>query len=82
MNQRAYAVYSDGYQAAARGAGVSDSPHGGMDGVLWREGVWVWMRERDERDAGKGASSLLLAGRNGTMNEVDRFGWKQKEGAT
>ena len=45
MNRRDYHLHLDGYAAAARGAGLSDSPHGGSDGDLWRGGVRSWLDE-------------------------------------
>ena len=51
MNQREYRLHLDGREAAARGAGLSDSPHGGPDGDLWRGGVRSWLDEHgDEYD--------------------------------
>jgi len=51
MNRRDYTIYMLGYQAAAGGAGLSDSPHGGRDGDLWRGGVRSWLDEHgDETD--------------------------------
>jgi len=52
MNARDYRLHLDGREAAARGAGLSDSPHGGRDGDLWRGGVRSWLDEHgDENDA-------------------------------
>jgi hypothetical protein len=74
MNRREYQLHLDGYQAAAHGAGLSDSPHGGADGFIWRQGVSAWLDENgpaggsrsDELDrlpcvdmAGKGLSKRL-----------------------
>ena len=50
MNARDYRLHLDGYQAAARGAGLSDSPHGGRDGDLWRGGVRSWLDEHPDPD--------------------------------
>jgi len=47
MNARDYRLHLDGRQAAARGSGLSDSPHGGRDGDLWRSGVATWLDEHD-----------------------------------
>ena len=43
MNQRDYKIHMEGQAAAAKGAGLSDSPYGGQDGVLWRGGASAWM---------------------------------------
>lgn len=48
MNARNYRLYLDGREAAARGAGLSDSPHGGRDGDLWRDGVRSWLAEHGD----------------------------------
>jgi hypothetical protein len=48
MNQRDYAIYHEGRAAAANGAGLSDSPHGGRDGILWRQGARAWLNENDQ----------------------------------
>ena len=48
MNRRDYRLHLDGYQAAARGAGLSDSPHGGTDGDLWRGGVREWLDQHGD----------------------------------
>lgn len=45
MNRRDYKIYMLGYQQAAHGAGLSDSPYGGADGFLWRRGVVTWLDE-------------------------------------
>jgi hypothetical protein len=51
MNSLDYAMFLQGREAAARGAGLSDSPHGGSDGDLWRAGVRSWLDEHgDETD--------------------------------
>ena len=50
MNARDYRIHLDGKEAAARGAGLSDSPHGGKDGDLWRGGVRSWLDERGDLD--------------------------------
>jgi hypothetical protein len=51
MNRRDYILYLDGREAAAAGSGLSDSPHGGRDGDLWRGGVRSWLDEHgDETD--------------------------------
>lgn len=51
MNARDYRLHLDGREAAACGAGLSDSPHGGRDGDLWRGGVRSWLDEHgDETD--------------------------------
>ena len=47
MNRRDYALYQEGETAAAHGAGLSDSPHGGRDGLLWRSGVRTWLDAHD-----------------------------------
>jgi len=49
MNARDYRIHLDGYAAAARGSGLSDSPHGGRDGDLWRGGVRSWLDEHDDQ---------------------------------
>ena len=49
MNQRDYRLHLDGREAAARGAGLSDSPHGGRDGDLWRGGVRSWLDEHGDK---------------------------------
>ena len=48
MNARDYRLHLDGREAAARGAGLSDSPHGGRDGDLWRGGVRTWLDEHGD----------------------------------
>lgn len=48
MNARDYRLHLDGREAAARGAGLSDSPHGGRDGDLWRGGVRSWLDEHPD----------------------------------
>jgi len=48
MNARDYRIYCSGREAAARGAGLSDSPHGGSDGDLWRDGVRSWLDEHGD----------------------------------
>jgi hypothetical protein len=50
MNQRDYRLYLDGREAAAAGKGLSDSPHGGTDGDLWRRGVRSWLDEHLDSD--------------------------------
>ena len=52
MNRRDYQVYQTGREAAAGGAGLSDDPHGGRDGDLWRRGVADWLDEHgdDQQD--------------------------------
>lgn len=50
MNARDYRLHLDGKEAAARGAGLSDSPHGGRDGDLWRGGVRAWLDEHGDHD--------------------------------
>ena len=50
MNARDYRIHLDGKEAAARGAGLSDSPHGGKDGELWRGGVRSWLDEHGDLD--------------------------------
>jgi hypothetical protein len=51
MNRRDYTIYMLGYNDAARGAGLSDSPYGGAAGFLWRRGVATWLDEHgDETD--------------------------------
>jgi hypothetical protein len=50
MNARDYRLHLDGREAAARGAGLSDSPHGGRDGDLWRGGVRSWLDEHPDPD--------------------------------
>ena len=63
MNQREYHLYLDGRQAAAGGAGLSDSPHGGIDGDLWRSGVRSWLD--DHGNEGGAARSVDLQDRTG-----------------
>ena len=57
MNRRDYTIYMLGYHDAGRGAGLSDSPHGGRDGDLWRDGVRSWLDahgdETDETGSGR-----------------------------
>jgi hypothetical protein len=53
MNAKDYRLHLDGYQAAATGSGLSDSPHGGRDGVLWRGGVQAWLDENDQAADGR-----------------------------
>jgi len=53
MNRRDYRLHLDGREAAARGAGLSDSPHGGRDGDLWRGGVRSWLDENDQDGDGR-----------------------------
>ena len=48
MNARDYRLHLDGREAAARGAGLSDSPYGGRDGDLWRGGVRSWLDEHGD----------------------------------
>jgi hypothetical protein len=48
MNQNDYAIYQEGMAAASRGAGLSDSPYGGREGLLWRQGVRAWLDEHDQ----------------------------------
>lgn len=48
MNQRDYQLYLEGYHAAAHGSGLSDDPHGGRDGDLWRRGVKSWLDEQNK----------------------------------
>ena len=55
MNSRAYRLFLEGRKAAKAGAGLSDSPHGGMDGDLWRAGV------RDVLDAEEKARQDWIA---------------------
>jgi len=43
MNRRDYAIFREGYEAGRRGAGLSDSPHGGRDGGLWRQGLAAFL---------------------------------------
>ena len=53
MNQRDYRLHLDGYTAAATGSGLSDSPHGGRDGFLWRGGAQAWLDENDPDGSGR-----------------------------
>jgi hypothetical protein len=53
MNRRDYAIFQDGRTAAAHGSGLSDSPHGGRDGDLWRQGVQAWLDENDQDGRGR-----------------------------
>lgn len=48
MTRRDYRLYLEGYQAAAHGSGLSDSPYGGKDGDLWRRGVRSWLDEQGD----------------------------------
>ena len=52
MNRRDYRLHLDGREAAARGAGISDSPYGGRDGSLWRGGARSWLDEHDKKGDG------------------------------
>jgi len=61
MNARDYRLHLDGREAAARGAGLSDSPHGGRDGDLWRGGVRSWLDEHPDPD-GDETGALDAAG--------------------
>jgi hypothetical protein len=70
MNQRDHAIYQAGREAAARGAGLSDSPSGGRDGFLWRQGVSAWLNENDQ-DSGAGG---LQAGDQAAEYESRKVG--------
>lgn len=47
MTARDYRIFCEGRKAAAGGAGLSDSPYGGRDGDLWRQGVADHLREHE-----------------------------------
>ena len=47
MNRRDYGIFREGYEAARRGAGLSDAPHGGRDGDLWRRGLAAALDEEE-----------------------------------
>jgi hypothetical protein len=49
MNAQAYRLFLEGRKAAWNGAGLSDSPYGGMDGDLWRAGVRDVLDDEGER---------------------------------
>lgn len=53
MNGRDYTIYQDGRAAAGNGAGLSDCPHGGRDGVLWRQGLRSWLADNDPDGSGR-----------------------------
>jgi hypothetical protein len=53
MNKRDYAIYQDGRTAAAHGSGLSDCPHGGRDGILWRQGLRSWLDENEQDGRGR-----------------------------
>lgn len=57
MNMKDYQVHLEGYAAAALGSGLSDAPHGGRRGDLWRGGVRVWL---DEHEADAAAPDAAL----------------------
>ena len=48
MNRRDYALFCEGRWHAENGRGLSDSPHGGRDGDLWRGGVRSWLDEHGD----------------------------------
>ena len=50
MNRRDYDLFREGRWHAENGRGLSDSPHGGRDGDLWRGGVRSWLDEHPDPD--------------------------------
>jgi len=53
MSWRDYALFLEGRNAAAQGAGLSGAPYAGRDGDLWRDGVRAWLKQHagdDERE--------------------------------
>jgi len=52
MKRRDYKIFTQGYDDALNGAGLSDSPYGGLDGYLWRRGVQSRLDEASNHDKG------------------------------
>jgi hypothetical protein len=53
MNKRDTAIYDEGMEAAGKGAGLSDCPYGGRDGILWRQGLRSWLTDNDPDGSGR-----------------------------